>query len=213
MVLVASRASGHSLPRAERTRDADVVVDVCGEPRMMANVVGQLESFGYQIPAEAWKREDLARCTFFGGLAQIDVLCPDDAREDELLFDDRIRSVAIPGGRRALELAEPVRIQFSDEYPDLEIRVPMLSGAILVKASNMVDRRTASQPRHFEDVAGMLSILDEPKVARGSLADVDVSLLRRISEQVLDDRNLNWSGFETETRLKAQAALAILIEV
>jgi hypothetical protein len=210
MVLVAARAAGHRLPRAEQTKDGDVVVDVCTRPRALDRMTTALRNFGYDIPRDAWDDEHVARCTFVGVYAQIDVLCPDDAREEDLDTDDGVRSLAIPGGRRALELAEPVRIYYDEEAPDVEVRVPLLPGAMVVKALAAVDDRTAGQRRHIEDVAALLSIVDDPSALRQRLADDDVRTIAALAPRLTDGGDVAWTGMETATRLRGQAAARII---
>jgi hypothetical protein len=210
MVLVAARAVGHRLPRAEQTKDGDVVVDVCTRPQALRRVATTLRNYGYDIPPDAWDDEHVARCTFVGVYAQIDVLCPDDAREEDLEADGGVRSLAIPGGRRALELAEPVRIYYEEEALDVEVRVPLLSGAMVVKAHAAIDGRTADQRRHIEDVAALLSIVDDPSVLRQRLTDDDVRTIAALAPRLADDGDAAWTGMDTATRLRGQAAARII---
>jgi hypothetical protein len=210
MVLVAARAAGHRLPRAEQTKDGDVVVDVCTRPQALRRVATALRNFGYDIPPDAWDDEHVARCTFVGVYAQIDVLCPDDAGEEDLDTDDGVQSLAIPGGRRALELAEPVRIYYDEEAPDVEVRVPLLPGAMVVKAHAAVDGRTADQRRHIEDVAALLSIVDDPSALRQRLTDDDVRTIVALAPRLADDGDVGWTGMDTATRLRGQAAARII---
>ena len=210
MVLVAARAAGHTLPRPEQTKDGDIVVDVCANHEAVSRVAYSLRSFGYDIPKEAWDREGIARCTFVSGTTQIDVLCPDDAADVDLGTSDGIRSLAIPGGRRALELSEPIRIHYAEEARDVELRVPLLPGAIIVKASAALDQRTAPQHRHAQDLGALLAIIDDLRAARNGLSSQDISVLISLRDRLLDDRDPAWEGLSTEHRQRAQAALRFL---
>jgi hypothetical protein len=73
------RLTGRSVDRAEQTRDADILVDICSSPSILTKVVNELTNYGFQ-PMESFGRE-FARCTFTNsiGQGQIDVLCPEDA--------------------------------------------------------------------------------------------------------------------------------------
>jgi hypothetical protein len=207
MVLVASRSVGRMLPRAEQTKDADVLVDVCADPKTLRKVAHQLDSLGFKIPRETWDSPDMARCTFVSGNSQIDVLCPDDARPEDLDLGDSIRSLAIPGGRRALEMAETVHLRYAEEYPDVEVRVPLLEAAIVVKAHAVIDPRTSEQPRHGEDLTGMLSIIDDPVESRSKISDDDVALMSAAAQVLADDTHSAWGELSTDDRLRARAAL------
>lgn len=74
MVLTAAREVGRPLARAETTKDADVVVDVCADSKALRDFAYQLNGSGYDIPVEAWEQEGVARCTFVSGYTAIDVL-------------------------------------------------------------------------------------------------------------------------------------------
>ena len=210
MVLTAAREVGRPLARAEVTKNADVVVDVCAESKILRDFAYQLNGIGYDIPAEAWEHEGVARCTFVSGYTAIDVLCPNDAAPESLSPGDRIESIAIPGGRRALELAELARIHYADDASDVEIRVPMLLGAIIVKGHAMIDPVTENQPRHGHDVVGLLSIVDDPEATRVYIAEEDRAVLREVRTRLRDETSRMWVGFSDEIRLLAQATIELL---
>jgi hypothetical protein len=210
MVLIASRDIGRTLPRTQQTRDADVLVDMCADPKILADVTWTLQQAGYEIPSDAWDNDKVARCSFVSNLAQIDVLCPDDSNPADLDIVGKIRSLAIPGGRRALQKSELVRIHYSNDAAEVELRVPLLVGAIVVKGYAMVDPRTADQPRHGEDLVGLISIIDDPMEVRQSLSADDVKLLRGVQLRLSNDADRVWVGFDVPTRLRVKAALEIL---
>lgn len=212
MVLVAARAAGAQLPRAEQTKDGDIVVDVCARPEAIGRVATTLRNFGYRIPTEAWDDENIARCTFVGGQAQIDVLCPDDAPDEALEAAAGVRSLAIPGGRRALELAESVRLYYDEDAFDVEVRTPLLAGATVVKAHAAVDPRTAAQDRHIQDVAALLSITEDPAEFRKGLSETDVQVVSALVPRLADDSDVAWSNLDAPTRLRAQAAARIVTQ-
>lgn len=209
MVLVAARASGARLPRAEQTKDGDVVVDVLARPDAIAHVASELQGLGYELPAGVRDRADIGRCTFITGRSQIDVLCPDDARPDQLDTDSGIRSIAIPGGRRALELAEPVRIYYDDDAHDVEIRSPLIVGALVVKALAALDARTVEQHRHIQDVAALLSIVDDPIVLRSALG-ADRTTIAALVPRLTAGDDVAWDGLGPSARRQALATLRFL---
>jgi hypothetical protein len=49
MVLVASRAAGGRIRRAEGTKDGDILVDVCARPNALEQVVHILTTFGFKM--------------------------------------------------------------------------------------------------------------------------------------------------------------------
>jgi hypothetical protein len=212
MVLIACRFAGRAVDRAELTKDADILVDICSNPTILAKVVNELRSFGFQ-PIEPFRSEEFARCTFVNssGQGQIDVLCPEDATEDELRSVNGVQSLAIPGGRRALELSEEVSITYDLDAPDVLLRVPLLPGAIVVKAAAAVDNRTSDQSRHIRDLVDMLSLLDDPADARPRLTDADIELLSSLRPRLEDDGDVAWDQFGGQARLQARAAFDILV--
>ena len=210
MVLTAARENGRSLTRAETTKDADVVVDVCAESEVLRDFAYQLKGIGYDIPIEAWEHAGVARCTFVSGYTAIDVLCPNDASPESLSPGDRIESIAIPGGRRALELAESARIHYAYDARDVEIRVPGLLGAIIVKGHAMIHPVTENQPRHGHDVVGLLSIVDDPEATRAGIPEEDLAVLHEVRIRLRDETSRLWVGFSDEIRLRAQATIELL---
>ena len=207
MVLVASRSVGRTLPRAEQTKDLDVLVDVCANPATLKRVTSKLESVGFQIPSDFWDLPDMGRFTFVSGNSQIDVLCPNDAAPEDLDIGGSVRSLAMPGGRRALETAELVKLRYADDAQDVEVRVPLLEAAIVVKAHAAMDPKTSNQPRHGQDVIGMLSIIENPVESRRLLSDDDVALLQAVAQVLDDDAHPAWDDLSTDDRRRAAAAL------
>jgi hypothetical protein len=210
MVLIASRFTGQSADRAEQTKDADVLVDICTRPDILAKVVNELQAFGF-TQMEPFG-ENAARCTFqnFTGHGQIDVLCPDDASDAALDTVPGTRSLAIPGGRRALELSGAVNITYSQDNPDVVLRVPLLPGAIVVKSAAALDERTADQERHIQDVVDMLSILEDPGAARSLLHNADREILSALRTRLDDDGDVAWERMGDPARLRERAAFELL---
>ncbi len=210
MVLVAARSAGRTSSRAEGTKDGDVVVDVVSEPTLLTAVTNTLLSLGYRQPEDHHRGEDFARCTFVSGLSQLDVLAPDDTPTDRLDTENGLRSLAIPGGRRALRAAVMTRIYYSDEGL-AEIRVPTLSGAICVKAAAALDRRTERYAHHSQDVAYLLSCIRDPFAMRSELDDEDQELLVELSDKVMAASTVPWRQLERDVARTGRAALQILI--
>ncbi len=207
MVLIAARAEGRQLPRAEQTKDADVLVDVCVHPGVLSQAADVLTGLGYGHPEPGWYDDAVARCTFVSGMAQIDLLGPDDSPAEDLATANGVTRLAIPGGRRALETAQPVRITYDLDRRDVEIPVPLLPGAIAVKAAAALDPRTSGERRHAQDVAALLAIIDDPLKVRAAMSDADVELLGRLSGRLYDDGDPAWDAIPAPDRQEGQAAL------
>lgn len=212
MVMILGREHDARAPRAETTKDADIVIDIVTIPTLLGDVTNFLETSGYRLQDSVGDAERTARCSFEFYSAQIDVLCPDDTPEDQLVLEHRnVASIAIPGGRRAFETARQVSLYYADDRPNAEVFVPTLAGAIAVKTAAAVDPRTAASPRHLQDVAFLLTIEADPDETKAGLSDADVDLLRRITTEVMDARSLMWLQVDTEQRQVAQATFELLI--
>ncbi len=209
MVLVAARSSGRARSRAEGTKDGDVVVDVVTYPSLLTTVTDSLLSMGYTQPADMERDEDFARCTFVSGLAQVDVLAPDDTPPEQLDTANGLRSLAIPGGRRALRSAEMVRVVYAEDG-EAELRVPSLVAAICVKAAAATDPRTKRYGHHAEDVAYLLTCIDDLDSARKELDDEDVALLRLAERSALGE-SAPWRPLGPPEWRAGRAALEFLI--
>jgi hypothetical protein len=89
--------------------------------------------------------------------------------------------------------------------------VPLLPGAITVKAAAAIDQRTVDQPRHVQDLVDMLSVLDDPIEARLKLNDVDLEMLSSLRARIEDDGDVAWERFGGQARLEARAAFDVLV--
>ena len=209
MVLVALAEQGNAPTRSTQTKDADVLVDICTSPKSLAKVVNELTTSGFTLAEEQYG-EDFARCTFVSQnqQSQVDVLCPDDAPTEGLILSSGFESIAIPGGRRALEVAESVKVRYSDDAPDAEIRVPLIAGALVVKTAAVFDDKTSDQHRHLEDVIELLLGINDPASHREKLSTADRELLSLLTTR-LD--NTMWNELTPSLQNQALTALEILI--
>lgn len=211
MVLVVARAAGRTDSRAEGTKDGDVLVDVLADPEILEKVAYALRALGYELPPDEDRGGEFARCTFVSGRAQVDVLAPEDTPEDRLDVGTHLRSLAIPGGRRALLGSELTAIFYSQDAPNVLIRVPSLTGAVCVKAAAAVDARTAGHPRHIHDVVFLLACIDDPLAAADELTVEDRVLLAELRDRLDADGDVAWRYLADEDRARASAALEFLI--
>lgn len=206
MVMILGREHRTRAPRAEGTKDADVLVDIVATPGLLDDVTHFLDSVGYRLLDGPGDETKAARCSFAFHSAQIDVLCPDDTPEGQLSVPDRnVESIAIPGGRRALETARTVSLYYSADRPNAEVFLPTLAGAIAVKTASAIDPRTAGSPRHLQDVGFLLTIEADPERTRTELSSADVGLLREIEPEVQDARSAMWLQLDAAQRQVAQA--------
>ena len=211
MVLILGREHETRAPRAEGTKDADILLDIVAAPSLLHDVTHFLDSIGYRLLDGPGDETKAARCSFAFHSAQIDVLCPDDTPQDQLAVPGRnVESIAIPGGRRALETARAVSLYYSADRPNAEVFLPTLAGGIAAKVASATDPRTANSPRHLQDVGFLLTIEADPAQTRTQLSRADLGLLREIESHVLDTRSPMWAQLDDAQRQVAQATYEYL---
>jgi hypothetical protein len=210
MVIVASRVFGATAPRAEATMHADVLIDLCARPSLLRDIAFQLDALGFDQPPP-FGGEEFARCTFASARGQIDLLGPDDAGEGLLVINETSRTLAIPGGRRAPQVAGLVRLTYDEAAFDVDIRVPLLPGAIVVRAAAALDSRTRLAPHHAKDVAHMLGVLPDPISALAAITDADRELLAGLVERFRSSGDFAWRGMDSDSRLRSLTALELLL--
>jgi len=211
MVMVLGREHHARAQRAEGTKDADILIDIVTNPNLLDDVTNFLETSGYRLQDSFDGGDRPTRCSFEFHSAQIDVLCPDDTPDDQLVVAHRnVASIAIPGGRRAFDTARQVSLHYADDRPNAEVYVPNLAGAIAVKTAAAVDPRAAASPRHLQDVAFLLTIEADPDETRVGLTDADIDLLHRIEPQVTDARTPMRLQLDAGQRHVAQATYELL---
>lgn len=208
MVLIAGQETGNANERTEQTKDGDIVVDLVDDEQALTEVFKALSDSQYKVPPEAFDGTDIARCTMMSGDAFIDILGPEDAPKGSLVVGEDIQSIGIPGGRRALEVAEMVTVTWGDEGI-AEFRVPLLYGAIAVKAHACHFPRTMDQDRHIQDVAFLLSTVSNPRELRDGLG-VDAELIEQLLDRLNDDGDAAWRYLTEPERRSAQTALDFL---
>lgn len=125
--------------------------------------------------------------------------------------NDGLRSVAIPGGRRALRSARPVSLYIADDYADVKVRVPSTAGAIMMKIVAALDLRTSDGERHIQDVAFLLSLPFELRDIIDDLEPGDQAQLTAIGPQLSDPNHLAWEQCPTESQDRAIAAYQTLL--
>jgi hypothetical protein len=187
------------------------VVDVVADRSVLDAATKTLQAQGFTLDLSVGSGNDTSRCMFSSYKSQIDVLCPSDATPDMLDTNDGLRSIAIPGGRRALRNARAVKLWIADDYTDVTLRVPTAAGAIMVKTAAAVDPRTSDGERHIQDVAFLLSLPFELGAVIGDLEPGDHALLSAIEPQLLDSKHSAWDGCSRNDRDRALVAFETLV--
>jgi hypothetical protein len=93
----------------------------------------------------------------------------------------------------------------------VDVRVPLLPGALVVKAAAATDPRTQNELRHAQDVAALLSIIDSPEEIRVGRTATDLSLLARLNERLRNVGDSAWATMPAASRREGQAALRTIL--
>lgn len=201
MVLLHALECGATPPRV--SLDLDVLVNarvVSSGIRDFARVLEQrkfeLDGFSPEGLAHRYRRLGVT----------IDVLAPDGlGRRADLTTTPPGRTLQVPGGTQALQRTELVPVIAGTSMGF--VPRPSLLGAIIVKAGAVeVDHEPEAQR---QDVAFLLSLVDDPMAMRGELSKRDRK--RLIARRELNDANHPaWALLDRVSQVKGHAALQML---
>jgi hypothetical protein len=169
------------------TNDADTVIDVRGDPKILYTFTKTLTDIGFEsagISAEGRQHR------WMRGKASIDVLLPDGVGERASQRQGVTGSPTLPtaGGTQALERSEVVAVTVDSR--EGFVRRPNLVGALVVKAAahgNAGDPGIARHRRDFIVLAGLITTAD---FADEDLTKKDRQRLRLIVTAIKNDREL-----------------------
>ncbi len=123
--------------------------------------------------------------TPFRGSLVVDLLAPDHRKRPAALRTVDGRTIEIAGGTQALQRVGTFEVHTTDGRVAV-VPVPSLLGAIVLKAAAWAaDAR--DRQRHAQDVALLVSLIDDPDVLVSSFAGSDRKRLFKLRE-VLDSR-------------------------
>lgn len=210
VIVLAYEHDTHSW-RLSQTKDSDIVVDVLADRTVLSATTQTLQAQGFTLDASIGSGNDVSRCTFSSYKSQIDVLCPSDATPDMLDTTDGMRSIAIPGGRRALRSARPVNLYIAEDCYDVELRVPNVAGAIMVKAAAAIDERTSDGQRHLDDIAFLLGLPFDVRTVADDLEPGDSDLLNQLRPRLTNPTDPVWEQCPAEHRDRALTSYETLI--
>lgn len=169
------------------TNDADTVIDVRADPKMLHTFTKTLEVLGFAsagITAEGrqhrWKRGD----------ASIDVLLPEGTGERSSDRQGVTGSPTLPteGGTQALRRSETVAVTV--EGRDGFVRRPSLVGALVVKAAAHTNPGDIDPRRHRRDFVLLAGLITARDFASDVLSKKDRQRLRAIVTAVEKDTEL-----------------------
>jgi len=174
MVELHGLAAGRTAPR--RSADVDALCEAKAIGSRPRDLVAWLSARGFESDGVSpdgighrYRLEDVF----------IDVLAPDRlGARASLDVDDGIRTVAVPGGRRALNHLGFLAARCADQLAS--IPVPDLGGALVIKSQAVEVDDVPDNQR--VDLAFLYSLVDDPRALGEGLTASDIAVLRRRRE-------------------------------
>jgi hypothetical protein len=184
--MVAILEAEHGVRPRFTTGDVDALLDVRALADSTQEAANRLLAAGFEP-----EQHDGMVYRFVRGEAIVDILAPDNlgARAD-LRTVPPGSTVEAPGGRQALQRARAVTIEAGSGA--FSLRVPSLTGAILIKARVAV-AATAQRAKHERDLARLLALVAEPVVLSLELTRKERGYLRA-NAALADPFHAAWRG-------------------
>jgi len=194
---------GRATPRP--SADLDVLADVRADRAALRCIVSFLESNGFQPDPGPGDVVHRYVRTCGGHVIKIDVLAPDNlgARAD-LTTTPPGRTLEVPAGSQALKRAELVTVTIAGRTS--VVPRPSLIGAIIGKVAAV--SLPGDPERHLTDLAFLLSLIADPRVARADLSAKERGRLR--SCPLADLEHPAWRVLGQPHRAAGQAAMRLL---
>jgi hypothetical protein len=204
-MMVALHGLEHGKTEVRATADGDVLADVRAAPGALRQITEFLEA--HALEPEPGPGETLHRFRRPAGQGDIivDVLAPDHmGSRADLTTRPPGRTVEVPGGTQALDRSARVRVRVAGRTG--YIPRPSLTGAILVKAAAL--SLSGDPDRHYQDLAFLLTLVEDPLTARSELTQ---SERRRLRDCPLLDKDCRgWRWLHDDDRRNAYAALTLM---
>ncbi len=195
MVLLHALEHGRAPHRV--SEDLDLVVDARVRPLALPRMLSTLDALGF---AEASISHDEVARRFSRGRTNVDVLAPDGVgSRADLRTVGAAKTIEIGGGSYALTRSGPVWVSAAGRSG--EVPRPDLAGAILIKAVAATRDTRRGPERHLNDLAFLLSLVEDPIAMREDLGASNCARIRRVTG--VQDR-----GSEAWTLLGDDAAAA-----
>lgn len=201
--MVFLHALEHAVDPPRVPTDLDVLVNTWVVTGGVREFVLAIEAVGFALAGAS--PEGLAHRYLRGGVS-VDVLAPEGlGPRTDLRTTPPGRTLQVPGGTQALNRTELVPVAFGD-HEGLVPR-PSLLGAIVGKAVAVeVDDVPEAQR---QDLALLLSLVDDPIELAGHLTTKDRQRLRARSEMIDADQRA-WNNLPSDAADRGRAALRIL---
>lgn len=188
------------------TTDIDILTDARARPSGTTWATGRLQALGATFrERRASERERGFRFDFDGQI--VDVLAPDGLGPSGATTIGKLKTIEIPGGTQALTRIEVVEIVVNEAA--VAVRRPTLIAAILLKARALRVHSRPEDQRH--DLITLLSLLDDPRAARGKVAGRELKWLRSVSGRLSIEDPVLLDAFEPARLRAARAAYRVLV--
>lgn len=175
MVLLHALEHGRAPQRV--SEDLDLVVNARVRPLALPRMLSTLDELGF---AEASISHDEVAHRFSRGRTNVDVLAPDGVgSRADLRTVGAAKTVEIGGGSYALARSAPVRVSAGGRSG--EVPRPDLAGAILIKAVAATRDTRRGPERHLNDLAFLLSLVEDPIAMRDDLGASNCARIRRVT--------------------------------
>ncbi|GAA4890627.1 nucleotidyl transferase AbiEii/AbiGii toxin family protein [Saccharopolyspora cebuensis] len=186
MVYLHGLIAGRVPPRV--TEDVDLLFDLRAELEGITKADRVLSELGYTV--DGISPDGLAHRYIRGDGMVVDILGPDglgDRGIELRLRSPHGRTVAVPGGSKALEYAHPVEVSYRDRTS--RIYLPDLPRALVgkVRALSLPQCTSRVKSRHLDDIAFLVSLIDDPDAYFDARARPDPRFGTSVT--ALDDRN------------------------
>lgn len=189
------------------TSDIDVLADARARPSGTKWASTRLKALGATLhEPDSSEGERGFRFDLDGQI--VDVLAPDGLGRTGATTTGKLQTIQIPGGSQALSRTEVVEIVV--EEAAAPIRRPTLIAAILLKARALSVHSRPQDQRH--DLVMLLSLLGDPRAARGEITAKEIRWLRSIAERLSIDDPMFEATFELARLRAARAAYRLLVE-
>ena len=189
------------------TNDADTVIDVRADPRMLHRFTAALTELGFEAVGIS---TDGLQHRWVRDAASLDVLLPDGIGERAASRSGVTGSPTLPtaGGTQALQRSETVALIVDGR--EGFVRRPNLVGALVSKAAAHTNPGDPALSRHRRDFAILATLITARDFAREALTRKDRQRLETMATAVTSDRTLilEIAGAEQAVdRLRTAAAL------
>jgi hypothetical protein len=156
------------------TDDADTVVDVRADPKMLESFTGALDALGFKPDTSG----DGLQHRWTKGDAQVDVLLPDGVGENALKRHGvgGAPTIETQGGSQALARAEVVEVEIDGRRGF--VRRPNIIGSLVMKAAAHDAIRDAAKGRHRRDFVTLAALVAARDFRQAALRPKDRKRLR-----------------------------------